>query len=168
LTARTVHSDFPPLVERVRAAFSLSYCNLTDGIRAAFKGVDELLLLSSQRAELLACEPGTYGLVHTDLHFENVLITQQDGRRRPTAIDPMPHVGDRTFDAIDVALHRTSSYEELDKRIRSLTNSVTNLDAARLRSWCIACAPVLAISALRDNANLAAAHFQLSLGLHFP
>ncbi len=53
-------------------------------------------------ARELTASTGDYGLVHGDLHLSNIL----DGgpARGLVAIDPRPSCGDRTWDAIDIAL----------------------------------------------------------------
>jgi hypothetical protein len=81
-----------------------------------------------------------YGLVHGDLHLFNVL----DGglARKLVAIDPRSSRGDRTWDAIDIALARASSADELDDRISRIAALVPGLDAGRLRQWCQATAVI--------------------------
>jgi streptomycin 6-kinase len=89
-------------------------------------------------ARELAAGPGDYGLVHGDLHLFNIL----DGgpARRLVAIDPRPSRGDRTWDAIDIALARVTSADELDDRISRITALVPGLSPGRLRQWCQATA----------------------------
>jgi streptomycin 6-kinase len=81
-----------------------------------------------------------HGLVHGDLHLFNIL----DGgpARGLVAIDPRSSRGDRTWDAIDIALARASSADELDDRISRIAALVPGLDAGRLRQWCQATAVI--------------------------
>jgi streptomycin 6-kinase len=83
------------------------------------------------------------GLVHGDLHLSNIL----DGgvTRGLVAIDPRPSHGDRVWDAIDMALARVTSVDELDDRIRQLTALVPGLAADRLRDWCKAAAVLIVV-----------------------
>jgi streptomycin 6-kinase len=83
------------------------------------------------------------GLVHGDLHLANIL----DGGvpRGLVAIDPRPSHGDRVWDAIDMALARVISVDELDDRIRRLSALVPGLAAGRLRAWCEAAAVLIVV-----------------------
>lgn len=162
-TAEVPLLGFPPLVERVREAFYSTRARLTSLVGESRKGFDEALAASQDRAIRLALEPGAYGLVHSDLHLANVLTRSVFGRPSPVVIDPMPHVGDRTFDAIDVALDRVTSREQLEHRVLKLGSEVRRLDAARLLAWCLACGPVIGLSSIRDNPGDPAAEFLVSL-----
>jgi streptomycin 6-kinase len=86
------------------------------------------------------------GLVHGDLHLSNIL----DGgpARGLVAIDPRSSVGDRTWDAIDIALARVTSADELDDRISRITALVPGLNAGRLRQWCQATAVISVVQRL--------------------
>jgi streptomycin 6-kinase len=94
-------------------------------------------------ARRLAASAADRGLVHGDLHLANIL----DGgaARGLVAIDPRPSRGDRTWDAIDIALGRVTGAAELDDRIRGLTALVPDLFADRLRDWCKAAAVLIAV-----------------------
>jgi streptomycin 6-kinase len=102
------------------------------------------------RGHALACKltAGTAddGLVHGDLHLFNIL----DGGpvRGLVAIDPRPSCGDRTWDAIDIALARVTSADELDDRISRITALVPGLNAGRLRQWCQATAVISVVQRL--------------------
>jgi streptomycin 6-kinase len=89
-------------------------------------------------ARELTASTSDYGLVHGDLHLFNIL----DGgpARGLVAIDPRSSYGDRTWDAIDIALARVTSADELDDRISRITALVPGLNAGRLRQWCQATA----------------------------
>ena len=101
-------------------------------------------------ARELTAGPGDYGLVHGDLHLFNIL----DGgpARGLVAIDPRPSRGDRTWDAIDIALARVTGTDELDDRISRITALVPGLNAGRLRQWCQATAVISVVQRLfRDR-----------------
>jgi|GEM_PF-913919 len=97
-------------------------------------------------ARELTAGTGDYGLVHGDLHLFNIL----DGgpARGLVAIDPRPSCGDRTWDAIDIALARVTSAGELDDRISRITALVPGLNAGRLRQWCQATAVISVVQRL--------------------
>lgn len=97
-------------------------------------------------ARELTAGTGDYGLVHGDLHLFNIL----DGgpARGLVAIDPRPSSGDRTWDAIDIALARVTSADELDDRISRITALVPGLNPGRLRQWCQATAVISVVQRL--------------------
>jgi streptomycin 6-kinase len=97
-------------------------------------------------ARELAAGTDDYGLVHGDLHLFNIL----DGGpvRGLVAIDPRSSCGDRTWDAIDIALARVASAEELDDRISRIAALVPGLNAGRLRLWCQATAVISVVQRL--------------------
>jgi streptomycin 6-kinase len=97
-------------------------------------------------ARELTASTGDCGLVHGDLHLSNIL----DGGPALglVAIDPRPSVGDRTWDAIDIALARATSAGELDDRISRITAAVPGLNAGRLRQWCQATAVISVVQRL--------------------
>lgn len=97
-------------------------------------------------ARELTASTGDYGLVHGDLHLSNIL----DGgpARGLVAIDPRPSRGDRTWDAIDIALARVTSASELDERISRIAAFVPGLNAGRLRRWCQATAVINVVQRL--------------------
>lgn len=94
-------------------------------------------------ARELAASSADRGLVHGDLHLANIL----DGgpERGLVAIDPRPSHGDRAWDAIDIALARVTSTDELHDRILRLAALVPGLDADRLRDWCEVTAVINAV-----------------------
>jgi streptomycin 6-kinase len=97
-------------------------------------------------ARELTASTDDYGLVHGDLHLFNIL----DGgpARGLVAIDPRSSCGDRTWDAIDIALARVTSAGELDERISQITTLVPGLNAGRLRQWCQATAVISVVQRL--------------------
>ena len=97
-------------------------------------------------ARELTASTDDHGLVHGDLHLSNIL----DGgeARGLVAIDPRPSHGDRTWDAIDIALARVTSIDELDDRISRISTLVPGLNAGRLRKWCQATAVISVVQRL--------------------
>jgi streptomycin 6-kinase len=89
---------------------------------------------------------GDPGLVHGDLHPANVL--DAGSVRGLVIIDPRPCLGDRTFDAIDWALGRATTEQELAERIHRLCALIPDLDGDRLRRWCQATAVIIAVQHL--------------------
>ena len=91
-------------------------------------------------AEQLAAEPGDPVLLHTDLHFANVLA----GRREPwLAIDPKPMAGDPAFEVAPVLCNRTdelggagSMRAGLVRRLEIVCERA-GIDPARARAWTI-------------------------------
>jgi streptomycin 6-kinase len=89
---------------------------------------------------------GDTGLVHGDLHPANVLTAGSD--RGLVVIDPRPCFGDRTFDAVDWALGRAATVNEVTSRIQQLCAHMPGLDGDRLRYWCQATAVIVAVQRL--------------------
>jgi streptomycin 6-kinase len=114
-------------------------------------------------ARELTAGTGDYGLVHGDLHLFNIL----DGgpARGLVAIDPRPSCGDRTWDAIDIALARVTSAGELDDRISRITALVPGLNPGRLRQWCQATAVISVVQRLFRYRHDGAAPDKLLLDL---
>jgi streptomycin 6-kinase len=83
---------------------------------------------------------GDPGLVHGDLGLPNVL--DAGSARGLVAIDPRPCRGDRTVDAIDWAVGRTTSLTGLRERIERLGALVPELNGDRLEQWCQATAVI--------------------------
>jgi streptomycin 6-kinase len=83
---------------------------------------------------------GDLGLVHGDLGLPNVLDAGPG--RGLVAIDPRPCRGDRTVDAIDLALGRTTSLTGLRERIERLGALAPDLNGDRLEQWCQATAVI--------------------------
>jgi len=138
--ARTPHAV--DLLESEPEAGALLLDRVTPGTKAAaWPGLPPL----EDFAEL-AASTGDYGLVHGDLHLSNIL----DGGpvRGLVAIDPRPSCGDRTWDAIDIAMARVTSAGELDDRISRITALVPGLNAGRLRQWCQATAVISVVQRL--------------------
>jgi streptomycin 6-kinase len=102
----------------------------------------------------LATDPATDGvLLHTDLHFHNVLATPDGGGW--VAIDPKPLSGDPHFEPAPMLWNRWS---ELDGRVRDGVRDrfhalvdAAGLDEDRARDWVIVRMVVNVVEELRDN-----------------
>ncbi len=165
LSADTAATDFPPLVQRIEESFASTAVALDAEVRQEFRGLDEALHEQRERAIGLAREPGIFGLVHGDLHHGNVLIRKAAHADLPVVIDPMPHAGDRTFDAIDSAVYRTTSRSQLSANVLRLCRLVPGLDSDRLQQWCASCSVVIGLSRLRTSPGDRSAHFLLKLAI---
>jgi streptomycin 6-kinase len=152
VTGRDPLDQLPTVAERVEFMFALI------GRRRSHPRVTELVppdlvarghrlardLAADAAAELVHGGPGLVhggpGLVHGDLGLPNVL----DGGpgRGLVAIDPRPCRGDRTVDAIDWAVGRTTSLAGLRERIERLGALVPDLNGDRLEQWCQATAVI--------------------------
>lgn len=135
----------PSLSERVDFLFSLVGRHHTNP-RVARLVTADLVYRSRDAARILAVG-GPAGLVHGDLHPGNVLDAGPG--RGLVAIDPRPCVGDPDFDAVDWALARAVSTDEITRRIACLGDLVPGLDTGRVWRWCTATAVIIAIQQLR-------------------
>lgn len=85
-------------------------------------------------------------LIHTDLHFENVLSAGQDAaadRGGWLAIDPKPIAGDLEFGALPTLWNRLDELDAADQRAALLRRTVqfceaAGLDIDRVRAWSVA------------------------------
>lgn len=145
MTADGPLPDLPPIGDRI--AFWLG--------RVREQVVDEALddripldLLddAARRAAALGAEPGHHGVVHGDLHPAN-LLAGPDGA---VVIDPRAHLGDRTFDLVDLVLLEPNT---LDATVERLARELDGVDPDRLHAWCRALAPANAVAALRAAAD---------------
>jgi streptomycin 6-kinase len=109
---------------------------------------------------------GDPGLVHGDLGLPNVL----DGGpgRELVAIDPRPCRGDRTVDAIDWAVGRTTSLAGLRERIERLGALVPDLNGDRLEQWCQATAVINVVQTCYRRPPDKATRFLLQLAASVP
>lgn len=163
-TAETEADGFPPLVDRVATAFTATHAALVEQpLHEEFPYLHAGLLTAEGTARQLAAEQGVYGLVHADLHPDNIIVGSRNGRSCAIVIDPMPHVGDRTFDVIDTALQGATSMTELELNIDYLSMALPHISADRLLEWCVASGPVLGLSQLRENPSSPQARFKISL-----
>jgi streptomycin 6-kinase len=119
------------------------------------------LLAQGHRLARELAGSGPAGLLHGDLHLSNIL--RAGPARGLVAIDPRPCSGDVTFDAIDWALDRATSADEVRERIEQLGRLVPDLDRDRLRRWCQATAAVIAVLRLRHRPPDGTTQFLLQL-----
>lgn len=85
-------------------------------------------------------------LIHTDLHFQNVLAAGQDAaadRGRWLAIDPKPMASDLEFGALPTLWNRLDELDAADQRAALLRRTarfseVAGLDIDRVRAWSVA------------------------------
>jgi streptomycin 6-kinase len=144
--------QLPPLAERVEFLFALigrrrSHPRVTPLVPADLVARGHRLardLAVDGSAGLVHGDPGLVhgdpGLVHGDLGLPNVLDAGPG--RGLVAIDPRPCRGDRTVDAIDWAVARTTSLTGLRERIERLGTLIPDLDGDRLEQWCQATAVI--------------------------
>jgi streptomycin 6-kinase len=134
-----------PMAEGVEFIYGLIARRAGDPYVSRFAPSD-MVARSHALARELTASTSDYGLVHGDLHLSNIL----DGGpgRGLVAIDPRSSCGDRTWDAIDIALARVTSADELDDRISRITALVPGLNAGRLRQWCQATAVISVVQRL--------------------
>jgi streptomycin 6-kinase len=135
---------FPSLATRVGLMFDLAERRLR-GSAAEPRLPLELLHHARRRAEDLATG-GPATLLHGDLHPGNVL--DAGPVRGIVAIDPRPCLGDPAFDAVDWALLPMAAGGTLDDGVTKLPG----LDSDRVRAWCAALAPLVAMAPLRVGA----------------
>jgi streptomycin 6-kinase len=133
--------QFPSLATRVGQMFELAERRLR-GSAAEPRLPLELLHHARAQAEDLATG-GPIALLHGDLHPGNVL--DAGPARGTVAIDPRPCLGDPAFDAVDWALLPMAAGGTLDDGVTKLPG----LDADRVRAWCAALAPLVAMAPLR-------------------
>ncbi|SEO84397.1 streptomycin 6-kinase [Amycolatopsis saalfeldensis] len=143
-SVRLPSARFPSLATRVRLMFELAERRLR-GSAAEPRLPLELLHHARARAEDLATG-GPVALLHGDLHPGNVL--DAGPARGIVAIDPRPCLGDPAFDGVDWALLPMAAGATLDEGVAKLPG----LDADRVRAWCAALAPLVAMAPLRAGA----------------
>ncbi|MBB4683525.1 streptomycin 6-kinase [Amycolatopsis jiangsuensis] len=132
---------FPTQLERVRWMFALAERRLRGSPAEAHLPL-AVLHTGLARAEKLAVD-GPIALVHGDLHPGNVL--DAGPARGIVAIDPRPCTGDPAFDAVDWAVLPMSAGGTLDDGLDRLPGQ----DRDRVRAWCVALAPLVAMGPLR-------------------
>ncbi|MEQ0563576.1 aminoglycoside phosphotransferase family protein [Amycolatopsis sp. NEAU-NG30] len=106
----------------------------------------EVLANGRARALELATS-GPVALLHGDLHPANVLDAGPG--RGPVAIDPRPGLGDPALDTVDWVFIPMTQGGTIDDGIAALAPYVTDFDAERVRAWCVAMAPLVALPSLR-------------------
>jgi streptomycin 6-kinase len=133
------------LAEGIEFIFDLSERRRRESAAAAHLGAE---VLAKGRARALAlATSGPVTLIHGDLHPANVLDAGPG--RGAVAIDPRPGLGDPSLDAIDFVFVPMSGGGTIDDGIAALAPHVTDFDAERVRAWCVAMAPLVALPSLR-------------------
>ena len=102
------------------------------------------MAVGAERCRALLATASTRVVLHGDLHLANVL----DGgpARGLVAIDPRACTGDPCFDAVDYLLDGAGR-DGVEARCTALAFA-SGLDVDRLRAWCRAVAPIVAITRL--------------------
>ncbi|GAA3563640.1 aminoglycoside phosphotransferase family protein [Amycolatopsis ultiminotia] len=131
---------FPTQLERVRSMFALAERRLRGSPAEARLPLDTLHT-GLARAEELAVS-GPVALVHGDLHPGNVL--DAGPARGIVAIDPRPCTGDPAFDAVDWAVLPMTGGATLNDGLDRMPRE----DRDRVRAWCVALAPLVAMGPL--------------------
>ncbi|MFD9964815.1 aminoglycoside phosphotransferase family protein [Amycolatopsis sp. NPDC058986] len=140
-------AEFPTLAERCERIFEISERRWRGSAAERHLPHDVLRAARARAAELAATGPVV--LLHGDLHPANVL----DGGpgRGSVAIDPRPSLGDPAIDVVDWVLLPLAEGGGLDDGIDAL-RPYLDADYQRVRQWCAALAPLVALPALRRDA----------------
>ncbi|MGW4522174.1 aminoglycoside phosphotransferase family protein [Amycolatopsis sp. NPDC004378] len=133
------------LAEGIEFIFTLSERRRRETAAAEYLSA-EVLERGRQRALELATS-GPVTLIHGDLHPANVLDAGPG--RGAVAIDPRPGLGDPSLDALDWMFVPVAAGGTIDDGIAALAPHVTDFDADRVRAWCVAMAPLIALAPLR-------------------
>jgi streptomycin 6-kinase len=145
-----LHSVEPPgefrrLADGIEFIFDLSERRRRESPAAGHLSA-EVLAKGRERALGLAGS-GPVTLIHGDLHPANVLDAGPG--RGAVAIDPRPALGDPALDAIDFVFVPMAAGGTVDDGIAALGPHVADFDAERVRAWCVAMAPLVALAPLR-------------------
>ncbi|MGV9365328.1 aminoglycoside phosphotransferase family protein [Amycolatopsis sp. NPDC003731] len=133
------------LADGIEFIFGLSERRRRDSPAAARMSADVLATGRARALELATSGPVT--LIHGDLHPANVLDAGPG--RGAVAIDPRPALGDPALDAIDFVYVPMAAGGTIDDGIAALAPHVRDFDAERVRAWCVAMAPLIALAPLR-------------------
>lgn len=140
---------FPSMTERVTFMFDLAERRLR--APAADRIPVSMLRRARERSHELATG-GPVALIHSDLHPGNVL--DAGPARGAVAIDPRPCLGDPAFDTVDWVYLPMAAGGSLDDGIAALRPHVPDLDVDRVRAWCVALAPLVAMGPLQRGEPL--------------
>ncbi|GAA4892723.1 aminoglycoside phosphotransferase family protein [Streptomonospora salina] len=99
--------------------------------------------------------------LHGDLHPGNVLLGGPE--RGLVAVDPRACVGDSAADAVEWAVWRAESLEEVERRAAVLSAGI-GVPHERLMAWCRAFAPLFAVAAA-NRKRVHTAHFAMLVEL---
>jgi streptomycin 6-kinase len=136
---------FGQLATGIEFIFTLSERRRRESPAAALMS-PEVLEKGRERAMALAAG-GPVALLHGDLHPANVLDAGPG--RGIVAIDPRAGFGDPALDAVDWMFVPVANGGTIDESIAALAPHVEDFDAERVRAWCVAMAPLIALSPLR-------------------
>jgi streptomycin 6-kinase len=137
--------EFRRLAEGIEFIFTLSERRRRESPAAAHLSA-EVLEKGRERALALAAA-GPVTLIHGDLHPANVLDAGPG--RGAVAIDPRPGLGDPSLDAIDWMFVPVAKGGTIDDGLAALAPHVAGFDTERVRAWCVAMAPLVALPPLR-------------------
>ncbi len=137
--------EFRGLAEGIEFIFTLSERRRRES--PAAEHLSAALLEQGRRRALELATSGPVTLIHGDLHPANVLDAGPG--RGAVAIDPRPGLGDPSLDAIDWVFVPMAAGGTIDDGIAALAPHVTDFDAERVRAWCVAMAPLVALAPLR-------------------
>ncbi|TDQ47986.1 aminoglycoside phosphotransferase family protein [Actinorugispora endophytica] len=152
--------ELHPLDSRVNFIFDLWERARADGPAADFVPAP-LMHHGHSLARGLACGDENVVPLHGDLHPGNVL----DGgaERGLVAIDPRGCLGDAAVDAVDWAVWKAASLDEVNDRIAVLAPGI-GVPSQRLLRWCVAFGPVFA-TALANRGRANSAEFKVVMEL---
>lgn len=139
--------EFRRLAEGIEFIYTLSERRRRESPAAAHLSA-EVLAKGRARAMELATS-GPVRLIHADLHPSNVLDAGPE--RGIVAIDPRPALGDPALDAVDWMFVAVAHGGTIDDGIAALAPHVADFDTERVRAWCVALAPLIALSPLRTS-----------------
>lgn len=149
-----IHVPAPPQVPSLAAQLE----RWTERLRRASGGLPPRLIEQAVALGVdLAADPRTTGtLIHTDLHYENVLAAE----REPwLVIDPKPLSGDPHY---EIAPMLTNRWEEVAGQVRAAVRrrfdtlvDVAGFDEDRARAWVIVRVVHSAVWALEDSGGAA-------------
>jgi streptomycin 6-kinase len=145
LHAAEPRGEFRRLAEGIEFIFTLSERRRRESPAAEHLSAEVLAKGRERALELAASGPVT--LIHGDLHPANVLDAGPG--RGAVAIDPRPGLGDPALDAIDWMFVPMARGGTIDDGLAAIAPHVADFDAERVRAWCVAMAPLVALSPLR-------------------
>ncbi|KUP96921.1 aminoglycoside phosphotransferase family protein [Thermobifida cellulosilytica] len=152
--------ELHPLGSRVNFLFDLWERSRVEG-RAADLVPAPLMHHGHALARSLAWEEDNAVPLHGELHPGNLL----DGgvKRGLVAIDPRGCLGDPAYDAIDWAVWKAESLDEIQERCLVLAAGI-GVPSQRLFRWCVAFAPIFA-TALANRGRADTQAFKVAMEL---
>ncbi|WP_410643689.1 aminoglycoside phosphotransferase family protein [Amycolatopsis sp. lyj-346] len=141
--------EFRRLADGIEFIFDLSERRRRESPAAEHLSAD--VLANGRERALALATSGPVTLLHGDLHPANVLDAGPG--RGAVAIDPRPGLGDPSLDAVDFVYVPMVAGGTIDDGIAALAPHVADFDAERVRAWCVAMAPLIALPSLRRGAR---------------